>query len=347
MDTDARDLIGKSLKNNWVIDRPHLSYSGATGGTHCQCYVAKNDIGDEAFVKILNTSIDRENDDPLADLKIRIDKFQYERELIDKCKDLRMNRVVRGIDYGKLDIDKNNNPLFYLILELADSDLRKQTEIYKRFDLAFQMRTLHHTAVGLKQLHWAGIAHQDVKPSNVLVCDNGETKLSDLGHAWDKGMPRPGEDKIIAGDPTYAPPEQLYSYAPTNWAERRLAADLYHLGCLAVFLLTGVSATTELKGHLIPEHQWTNWSGTYEDVLPFIREATDAVLEDVGNIIPVVTHREKLINCIRYLLEPEPSLRHHPRNRDRSGDLYGLERFVSEFDLMATKAELSLRKALQ
>jgi len=117
--------------------------------------------------------------------------FQYERELISKCKELRMNGVIRGIDYGELDIDEKNNPLFYLILELADSDLRKQTEINNRLDLAFLMRTLHCTAVGLKQLHWAGIAHQGIKPSNILVFDNGESKISDLGHAWAKGAPRP------------------------------------------------------------------------------------------------------------------------------------------------------------
>ena len=79
---------------------------------------------------------------------------------------------------------------------------------------------------------------------------------------------------------------------------------MYNLGCLAVFLLTGVSATTTLKENFMPEHQWTNWSGTYDDVLPFIREATEVVLEDVVNNIPV-EHRERLINCIRYLLEPE------------------------------------------
>jgi serine/threonine protein kinase len=346
MKVDASVLIGKNLKNNWVIDRPHLSYSGATGGTHSLCYIAKNDVGDEAFIKILDTSINRKKKDRLSDLKLRVDVFQYERELIAKCKDLHMNGVIRGIDYGELDIDKKNDPLFYLILELADSDLREQTEINKRLDLAFQMRTLHRTAVGLKQLHWAGIAHQDIKPSNILTFKSGETKLGDLGHAWDKSAPRPGEDEIIAGDHTYAPLEQLYGYRPTNWAERRLAADLYHLGCLAVFLLTGVSATTCIKGHLIPEHQWDNWTGTYEDVLPFVREATEAVIEETSECIPD-EHREELIGCIRHLLEPEPILRNHPRNREGLGGLYGLERFISRFDLIAKKAEFSLKKALQ
>jgi len=346
MGADARNLIGASLKNDWVIDRTHPSYSGSTGGSHSLCYVAKKTTGEEAFVKILDTSSDRTKEDSLSDLQLRIDVFQYERQIISKCKDLHMNGVIRGIDYGELNLDTESNPLYYLILELAESDLRKQTEINKRFDLAFQARTLQRTAVGLKQLHWVGIAHQDLKPSNILVFGNSKTKLGDLGNARDKGSPRPGDDDIIAGDPTYAPPEQLYGYTPTNWTERRIAADLYHLGCLAVFLLTGVGATTIIKGHLRPEHQWTDWTGSYEDVLPFLREATDAVIEETSECIPS-EHRDKLISCIRYLLEPEPKLRNHPRNRAGHGGVYGLERFISDFNLIAKKAEMSLKESIQ
>lgn len=52
-------------------------------------------------------------------------------------------------------------------------------------------------------LHGLDIAHQDLKPSNVLP---------------------------IAGDPTYAPPELLYNYVPADWNVRRYACDVYLLG---------------------------------------------------------------------------------------------------------------------
>ena len=44
-------------------------------------------------------------------------------------------------------------------------------------------RTLHHIAVGLQQLHGEGIAHQDLKPSNVLFFETFGAKLADLGCA--------------------------------------------------------------------------------------------------------------------------------------------------------------------
>jgi serine/threonine protein kinase len=44
-------------------------------------------------------------------------------------------------------------------------------DLARRFDLAYRMRVLHNTAKGLNQLHVSQIAHQDIKPSNVVTFD--------------------------------------------------------------------------------------------------------------------------------------------------------------------------------
>lgn len=344
-------LIGQSLNDGWVIDRHQTPYDGATGARHSLCYIALRDIAgkdekEEAFVKALDPSIDPNKADPLPDLKYKVDVFLYERDLVEKCQIHHMSKIVRAIDHGQLSVNGYQNPVFYILFELADSDLRKQTEIDQRFDLAFQFRVLQRTATGLQQLHAAHISHQDLKPSNVLVFKNDDTKLADLGHARDKTKPRPGVDNPIAGDPTYAPPEQIYGFKPDNWAVRRLAGDLYHLGSLVVYLLTGVGATTGIQNHLKPEHQCGNWSGTnYDEILPYLRDATDAIIEEAIESVPQ-EFKERLASLLVILLEPDPLLRNHPRNRAGSGALYGLERFVSGFNLLAKKAEHSLKEAL-
>ena len=38
-------------------------------------------------------------------------------------------------------------------------------------------------ASGLLAAHAAGITHRDVKPGNVLICDDGRIKLTDFGIA--------------------------------------------------------------------------------------------------------------------------------------------------------------------
>jgi serine/threonine protein kinase len=102
-----------------------------------------------------------------------------------ECRNRKLSKVVCAIDDGIVTVDADN-PLGrvpYLILELAESDVRAELEKHKRFDTAMALRTLHHVAVGLDQLHRNGISHQDLKPSNVLLFQNKVSKVGDLGSA--------------------------------------------------------------------------------------------------------------------------------------------------------------------
>ncbi|GMQ84083.1 MAG: hypothetical protein BMS9Abin06_0838 [Gammaproteobacteria bacterium] len=191
----------------------------------------------------------------------------------------------------------------------------------------------------------AQIALQDLKPSNVLIFPGDKTKLGDLGHAHERGTPHPGPVRPIAADPTYAPPEQLYGHIPEDWGARRLSADLYQLGSLAVFLFTGVGITSLLSGHLRPEHHWDVWMGDYQDVLPYLREAMDATLDEFATETES-TVTEEIVQLVRYLSDPEPSRRGHPRNLAGNGSAHGLQRFENRFDVLATRAEFELRKRI-
>src|SRR5204862_166519 len=93
----------------------------------------------------------------------------------------------------------------YLIFEKADADIRAHLDAHADLDIAFALRALHHVAIGLKQLHSVNVAHQDVKPSNVLIFPGNESKVGDLGRAWAGGMRAPHDDaKPCAGDRNYA-----------------------------------------------------------------------------------------------------------------------------------------------
>jgi serine/threonine protein kinase len=92
---------------------------------------------------------------------------------------------------GQGTLDQNDtgmgNPATYLPFELATGDLREQVDLSRRFDLAYRLRVLHNSAKGLSQLHNSHIAHQDLKPSNVVTFDRtskGEidtTKIEGIG----------------------------------------------------------------------------------------------------------------------------------------------------------------------
>lgn len=79
-------------------------------------------------------------------------------------------------------------------------------------------------AAGLAAAHQVGITHRDVKPGNVLVCDDGQVKLTDFGIARnvsEKTITRTG---VMLGSPCYIAPEVAAGDAVTP------AADLWGLG---------------------------------------------------------------------------------------------------------------------
>jgi len=137
--------------------------------------------------------------------------FNFERTLLAQCKDKRLRRIVMALEDGTVQVPGNLEDFGkvpYLIFELAEGDIRKEVGKWQTFDVAWALRSLHQSAVGLEELHLAGIAHQDLKPSNVLVFPVEGTKVSDLGRASQMGASSPNDGFAIPGDRGYAPPEQ-------------------------------------------------------------------------------------------------------------------------------------------
>jgi len=87
-------------------------------------------------------------------------------------------------------------------------------------------------ATAIKELHGHGIVHRDLKPQNVLALA-GRWKLTDFGIS--KNLSRAMTQKTFQqyGTLGYAAPEQFQG------VEARPSADIYSLGKLMVFLLTG------------------------------------------------------------------------------------------------------------
>ncbi|GAA4818620.1 serine/threonine-protein kinase [Nocardioides caeni] len=92
-------------------------------------------------------------------------------------------------------------------------------------------------AAALAYAHREGVTHRDVKPSNVLLCDDSRALLSDFGIARLTGdleqHTRTGE---TIGSPAYLAPEQAAGEPITP------AADVYSLGLVLLEALTGERA---------------------------------------------------------------------------------------------------------
>ncbi|MCG8615020.1 MAG: DUF1566 domain-containing protein [Desulfobacterales bacterium] len=93
---------------------------------------------------------------------------------------------------------------------------------------------------GLSRLHHAKIIHQDIKPFNIMLSDEGIVKIVDFGLSR-----RRGEKQVFqygsrfAGTPFYAAPEQLHApdtHFPDTIDHR---VDLYASGVILYRMLTG------------------------------------------------------------------------------------------------------------
>ena len=85
----------------------------------------------------------------------------------------------------------------------------------------------------LDHAHAQGVVHRDVKPGNVLIRDDGVTKLADLGIATAADDTRITRSGIVLGTAAYMAPEQLDGRGATA------ASDIYALAAVAFEALGG------------------------------------------------------------------------------------------------------------
>ncbi len=151
----------------------------------------------------------------------------------------------------------------------------------------------------LRSAHREGILHRDVKPSNVLIAEDGRVVLTDFGIAQVEGDPSITSTGMLVGAPSYISPERARGHKPGP------AADLWSLGGLLYAAVEGTppydkgSAIATLTAVMTEPLEEPKNAGPLRDVIYGLLTKDPAKrLDDAG--------ARAMLNAVIHAPEPEP-----------------------------------------
>jgi len=130
-----------------------------------------------------------------------------------------------------LTAEKQEN-VFFIVMEFVPGETLEA--IIARDGALDLARALDYTCQicnALDHAHRQGVLHRDLRPSNVLVTDNGLAKVADFGTS--RFLEIAAYGTTVIGSPPYMAPEQFQGKAV-------FASDIYSLGVTMYQMFTGV-----------------------------------------------------------------------------------------------------------
>ena len=150
--------------------------------------------------------------------------------------ELQSPHTVQLYDFGITD----GGGFYYVMERLRGMDLKRMVERHGPLAPERVVFLLKQVCLSLSEAHALGLVHRDIKPANLFLCRLGTeydfVKVVDFGvvsrHAHESSAQITTAGMIL-GTPAFLAPELVSSHAFDG------RADIYALGCVAFWLLTG------------------------------------------------------------------------------------------------------------
>lgn len=282
------------------------------------------------------------------------DRFMREGKILER---FHGEHIPRVLDKGYLE-----NGVPYFAMEFVDGiDLGKLVRQYGALSVQDAADYLIQAAIGLEEVHVAGVVHRDLKPGNLILTqrDDGSPliKLLDFGlskllnEELDLSEPHVSHTQTTGtmGTPAYMSPEQARS---AKYVDER--ADIWSLGAILFYLTTArlpfqASATAEAFAKLLYEEPMSArevapWiAPEIEDIITrCLRKESDARFQNTTEFIAAL---EPFGSGGRYRDAPTPRQTSVIIDGPRALDVHSVlqQRTAATFDSMA----VALGKAVQ
>jgi serine/threonine protein kinase len=170
--------------------------------------------------------------DVWLDIKVAL-KVPHKQSL-ELYKLLKEPRLQAALDHPNivrlLAAEKVDKVFFFVMEYVKGRTLERILQKEKVLDLALAVEYIRQVAAGVDHAHKNKIIHRDLRPSNIMVSEEGQVKITDFGtSAWLANVPY-ATTRI--GSPPYMAPEQFQGKAG-------FGADIYSIGCILYEMVIG------------------------------------------------------------------------------------------------------------
>jgi len=133
------------------------------------------------------------------------------------------------------DTGVSNNRIFLTLEYVAGINAKHYLISREMINIKETLDFIMQSCLAIQFAHNHNIIHCDIKPSNLLITETNQIKITDFGlaHILNKINPQEISSNIVWGSPLYISPEQILGKAPT------VESDIYSLGIVLYELATG------------------------------------------------------------------------------------------------------------
>jgi len=163
--------------------------------------------------------------DTWLDIKVAI-KVPHKQtlELFKLLKEPRLQAALNHSNIVRMIAAEKENRIFFMVMEyVKGKTLEKIMEREKALEVEKAIDYITQVSYGVNHAHKSKIIHRDLRPSNIIISEEGTAKITDFGTSvWLNNIPY-ASTRI--GSPPYMAPEQFLGKAS-------FASDIYSIGCI-------------------------------------------------------------------------------------------------------------------
>ncbi len=152
-------------------------------------------------------------------------------ELFKLLKEPRLQAALNHPNIVRIISAEKKNKVFFMAMEyVKGKTLEKVLEKEKVLDCETAINYITQISYGVDHAHKNKIIHRDIRPSNIMISEEGTLKITDFGtSAWLENVPY-ASTRI--GSPPYMAPEQFLGKAT-------FSSDIYSTGCIFYEMILG------------------------------------------------------------------------------------------------------------